>query len=34
MEIIRIARRLGMKEKELYDAFLINEDKLKTLMTD
>ena len=33
-ELRVIVRRLGMKEKELHDTFVLNEDKIKLLMSD
>lgn len=33
-ELRNIVRRLGLKEKELHDVFIINEEKLIALMTD
>lgn len=29
-----MVRRLGLREKEIHDTFIINEDKLRALMTD
>lgn len=29
-----LVRRLGLREKEIHDQFIINEDKIKGLMTD
>ncbi len=33
-EIRNLVRRLGLREKEIHDTFMINEEKLKSLMSD
>ena len=34
MELRSLVRRLGLREKEIHDTFVINEDKIKTLMSN
>lgn len=34
LEYRRLVRRLGLREKEIHDTFIINEDKIRALMSN